>query len=183
MKKQLIFIILCIYSLTASGQITKGNWMVGGNARFGKQQQQLSGNDISSLMIQVSPNLGYFLADKFAVGLKPSFGYTRINNYGNYISKSTTFSIGPLVRYYFLPVDNRLNILAESSYQYLSDFKGYSQNTFIFSAGPVIYFNSSVGIEFTLNYESIRASGSTTSTKTLFLGVGFQIHLEKEKNH
>jgi hypothetical protein len=180
MKTTLIILVFALLSIRATSQITKGNWLVGGNGRFARQQETLLGSEVNSIMIQVSPNLGYFFVDKFAAGLKPSFGFTRFNTNGS-INKSTTLGVGPFIRYYFLPIDNRTNLFTEGDYQYLSDFNGYSQNTFILSAGPVIYFNSVVGIEITMNYELIHSTGSATSAKTFFLGIGFQIHLESEK--
>lgn len=181
MKTISILVVFISLSFNATSQITKGNWLVGGNGRFSRQQEKLLGSDVNSIMIQVSPNLGYFFVDKFAVGLKPSFGFTRFKTNG-VVSKSTTFGLGPFIRYYFLSVDSRTNVLAESDYQHLTDFNGFTQNAFIFSAGPVIYFNSVVGVEMTLNYELIHQKASVTSAKTFFLNVGLQIHLEREKN-
>jgi hypothetical protein len=59
-----------------------------------------------------------------------------------------------------------------------------SINTFSASAGPVIYFNSSVGMEFLLGYysrkEVIQQNGDIINHQKGFqIGIGFQIHLEK----
>lgn len=181
MRKIVSLLALFFLFFKSYGQVTKGNWLVGGNATIEKQQEKLFGSDVNSLRVVVSPDLAYFFANKFAAGLKPSFAFIKLKTFG-VTSKTTSIGIGPFARYYFLPVDNRTNLFAESGYQYLTDFNGYSQNGFIFSAGPVIYFNTSVGIEFTLNYEIFHTNGSITSTKTFFIGIGFQIHLAKEKN-
>jgi hypothetical protein len=177
------FLILCCFLTLIQhtwAQITKHNWLVGGSARIAKEQEKLIGSDVNSLDVQLSPNIGYFPLDKFAAGLKPYFGFAKLKT-PTFTDKTSTLGIGPFIRYYFLPVDKRVNIFAESDYQYLTDFKGYSQNRFIFSAGPVIFFNSSVGIESTLNYQIIRTNGSGTDVKTFFIGIGFQIHLQKEE--
>lgn len=180
MKISLSFILIILFSIS-NAQITKGNWMVGGNATFLQQQEKLLGSDIRIMRFSISPNLGYFFVDKLGAGLKPSLDFLKSKTDGN-INKSSVFGIGPFLRYYFLHEDNIVNLLAEIDYQYSSGSNGYHQNLFLFSAGPVIYFNSSVGLEFTLNYEIIKRKAAVNSAKTFFLGVGFQIHLEKENN-
>jgi hypothetical protein len=64
----------------------------------------------------------------------------------------------------------------------LSSSKGGAQDLLLFSGGPVIYFNSSVGLEFTGNYRIDRVHDTKTSAKTFFIAIGFQVHLEKDKN-
>src|SRR5690606_16024122 len=89
------------------------------------------------------------------------------------------------MRYYFLNSGNRVNLIGETSYEYgyNSSNNGASDNHNIFtiSAGPVIYFNSSVGIELTANYELLNGSTGTASAKTVYFNIGFQIHLEKRR--
>jgi hypothetical protein len=181
MKKIELSLFFCLITTLSFSQITKGNWLVGGTGRFSTQSEKLNNSDVNSLLIQLSPNLGYFFANKVAVGLKPEFSYTQFK-YSGTENHAIALGVGPFVRYYLLPTDNRINILTEGSYEYLSDLNGYHQNIFTATAGPVIYFNSSVGLEATLNYETFKSGSGKTSAKTFFLAVGFQIHLEKEKN-
>lgn len=175
---------LLLLSFNSNSQLTKGNWLVGGTGRFSSQRQ--SGNVIAkSSSIRLTPNVGYFFIDKFAGGTKISLDYYKIK-YNGRVSKTTQLGIGPFLRYYFLNVDNRVNLFAESAYQYLHS-SGNSggrddSHTFTFSAGPVIYFNSGVGIELTANYELLNDSDDPSTVKTFYLSLGFQIHLEPERN-
>ena len=179
---QLILTFLLLFlNYNSNGQITKGNWLVGGNARFDTQQQSLNASDITGWNIDISPDIGYFFADNFAGGLKPSLNYG-MRKIGDSRNEATILGIGPFLRYYFLPHENQVNIFAESAYQYHTDFKGDNQNNFNLSVGPVIYFNSSVGLELSFSYELFKSKASNTNTKTFSFGIGFQIHLEKEKN-
>ena len=176
---------MLLFANAVNSQITKNNWLVGGNGRFSSQIEDLNGIDVRGLTIGVSPIVGYFFIDKFAGGIRSSLDYNKIKFNGG-TSKSTQIGIGPFLRYYFLNPSNRINILTETSYQYqhLNSNNGSDpekNNVFTFSAGPVIYFNTSVGIEFLLNYEIFNNKGSTTSAKTFYLNIGFQIHLEKDK--
>ncbi|MGL1260168.1 hypothetical protein ACSTKG_00280, partial [Vibrio parahaemolyticus] len=91
--------------------------------------------------------IGYFIIDKFALGLRASYNKYKeeVNGSGGLTTNTDRYSFGPLARYYFLKKENHYNILAESSYQYgLYSFGGTKGNSNIFNAslGPVIYFNS-----------------------------------------
>jgi hypothetical protein len=52
-------------------------------------------------------------------------------------------------------------------------------NNFKIKAGAVYFLNSSVGLEASLNYLNQKSNNDSTNN-AVFLGVGFQIHLEKE---
>jgi len=175
---------ILLFAFTANSQVTKGNWLVGGNGRFSSQIETLNGVKVNGLRIGLTPNIGYFFIDKFAAGTKFTFNYEK-TKYNGGVGKSTQLGVGPFLRYYFLNASDRINLFAESQYQYLlssSDGSHNNENTFTFSAGPVIYFNSSVGLELTANYEIINTEKSLSDAKTFFVSVGFQVHLEKEKN-
>lgn len=131
-KNKWIFIIALFLSTITQGQITKGIWLVGGSANFSSANGETISNTGTQksifLDISASPNIGYFIADKFAVGLKPSFTYSKAD-YGGLIndgvqvagggySHITWFDFGPFIRYYFLPTDNRINVFAEGNYSH-----------------------------------------------------------------
>lgn len=191
MKKTiLLFFITSIFFNEANCQITKDNWMVGGNANFAFSNASGGGNDSKTTNLSLAPNIGYFFIDKFAGGVRLSFNRDHIK-YGpsNNFSTFRTYSIGPFVRYYFLDVDKQYNILIEGSYQFgnekietTNSTSNNSTNIISFSAGPVIYFNSSVGIEFLLNYSSTGTIGYKGRGNSFGISIGLQIHLEKDKN-
>jgi hypothetical protein len=198
MKKLLLLLSFVTIAVISNSQITKGNWIVGG-----------SGNFLSSKMIYVSPNLsttqdridvkvsttiGYFVVGKFSLGLKPSYSKSKAvveGSGGNINTNENRFEFGPFVRYYFLKADQQYNILLDLSYQYgfywFKPAKG-NINTFSASIGPVIYFNSTVGLEFLLGYYNRKEditintnSDFVTQQKGFQIGIGFQIHLENDR--
>lgn len=177
-KTILMIFIASIFNNNANCQITKGNWLVGGSGEFHKQREDLQGSDIRGLVVTASPDIGYFIIDKLGAGIKVDFTYSRIKVKDN-ISKTNILGLGPFVRYYFLPSDNRINIFSEAAYEYTTVFDGHSQNDFYFSAGLVIFFNSSVGLELATKYSTSNSKISNATSKTFFLTIGFQIHLEK----
>ncbi|PKP14638.1 MAG: hypothetical protein CVU07_13855 [Bacteroidetes bacterium HGW-Bacteroidetes-23] len=174
---------LSVYS--SSAQITKGNWMVGGTGNFSSYESKFksNGNEMTNkgLAINLSPNIGYFVANKFVVGTSLSIGYTKPKESDN----SFGYGIEPFVRYYFLNEDKLINIFSEVNYIYGETKSGDNKsqtNGYGLKAGTVIFFNSSVGLEISLDYNSsklIPNSSDSSNYNNLQLGLGFQIHLEK----
>jgi len=191
-----IFLAFLSFIITsfAFGQLTKGNWLVGGSGRFNTYKNEI----ISSIsttngkytQIDFSPNIGYFLADKFALGIKTTVSsikgdYTVEGGNGFGGSSSQRYLIGLFSRYYLLDKEKQMNILVDANYQTgiirgLNDTKG-SLNNFAIVGGPVIYFNSSVGIEFLLGYnrefEKYSSQVYSEQKNGFIFSVGLQIHL------
>lgn len=193
MKKTiLLFLIASAFYNHADCQITKGNWMIGGNATFLFSESYTGGADTKTTTINLAPDIGYFFTDKFAGGLRFSFynNHIKFGPPNNNFTTFTNYSIGPFARYYFLAVDNPYNILTEISYQFGNEkiktnnppASNSNSNSFTFSVGPVIYFNSSVGIEFLLNYSNSGNNANSRRGNSFGTGIGLQIHLEKDKN-
>lgn len=188
MKTSIYSFIITIFSfLTTNAQITKGNWLMGGNGNLSFTKSEAKSNNTNGLTINsnsgetigilLEPNVGYFIKDKFAMGLKIGF-----ENY--FTTKSsielnnTQFSIGPFLRYYILEVDKPFNIFIEPSYfrytyKPLGNNQGYG-----LKFGHAYFLNSSVGIETSLNYQF--SESNQQKTNSLFIAFGFQLYLEKE---
>lgn len=169
-----IFIALVLFTISSNAQITKGNWMVGGSGSFYSANFKDQNFDSKSIGLELRPNIGYFLADKFAVGISPLLGYNKPEG----STSVTSYGIGLYSRYYLLNTDRRVNILTHLGYSYFTSSNSMSKSTAVdLKAGPVVYFNSSVALEMTLNYNSNQQSSTTYNI--LSIGLGFQIHLEK----
>lgn len=195
MKKLILLtIVQFIFMTTAHSQITKGNWMVGGSAGYSYTNASGTDNSSNNSNIYITPNIGYFFIDKIAGGMR--LGYLRFNVKStsntappDNFTRLTNYSIGPYLRYYFLSIEKAYNILLEVSYQFGSEkqetdsYKNswISNSKILFSAGPVIYFNNVVGLEFLLNYSSYGNSIQLKRSSQLGVGIGFQIHLQKDK--
>jgi hypothetical protein len=156
--------------------------MVGGSAYFSSLTTSGSGViNYTQTNWQIAPNVGYFFVNKFVVGLKPSFSYLS-NTMGN--TNLKTYTIVPFIRYYFLHTNNRVNIFGEADYQHgISKMTGNpssSTNGYSIAAGPVVYLNTCVGIEFSVGYSAIYYQPAKSGT--VQVGLGLQIHLEKNNN-
>lgn len=202
MQKILLLFLFASLLKISSAQITKHNWLVGGTGLFSSTNfnSRAGGVDERQTQINLSPNIGYFLADKFAIGLKLSYFNERIKqlNTPNYnLNKFFTYNIGPFVRYYLLPIDKQFNLIVDGSYQYgikkgggvssnsptPVDFEltKYQTQTFTIAGGPVIYFNSCVGLEFLAAYSTSWYVNYKGRNNIFQIGVGLQVHLEKDK--
>lgn len=179
----LLVFISFILVFNANCQISKGNWLVGGNASFSLSKTESSTvSNTSRIFFQVQPNVGYFFINKFAAGIKGLVQHQKVKFGSSPDTKQAFYAIGPFVRYYFLPMENQVNFFSEGSYQH-NILKPGNQNTnnYTIDAGTVIYFNTIVGIEFTIGYSVTKYNESDLTYKIIQAGLGFQIHLEREK--
>lgn len=197
-KTTLILFPILLFSLASYAQLDKNTWLNSGALNFFSSKKDYTSyatpntsgysNDVN---LTVSFSTGYFVTDKVAFGLKPYFSWAKSESFTNDpnssgVSGSTKrYGIGPFFRYYFLQKEKQFNILTDMSYQVgrwdsgglIGPIKDFN-----ISAGPVIYFNSSVGMEFLLGYKShleVLKDYSKSVSKGLNLSIGFQIHLKK----
>jgi len=180
MKKIFLIISILFFSISMKSQITKGYWMLGGDANFhyGKTIVEGIGSSDSQSFI-IRPQLGYFIKDKVALGLISEFYFS---NEGN--SKSAY--LNPFVRYYFLDTEKKLNIFSEASFAYQvtvyknSDDKPISKG-YSFKSGLVYFVNDVVGLEFSVKYTKGKFNNSNDIVHGIKAGFGLQIHLEKKQ--
>ena len=222
MKKFFFLIIAAIFSVAAANaQLSKGNWMIGGSIDFShKTQNNQSGTftyNYKSTSLQASPGAGYFIIDKLAVGLRPGVTISNTTSTTNNSSptsigspylaysatqKSTAYNIAPFVRYYFLPVKNKINLLADVSYTY-THMKASSQmfssqlvngepvayqstasdsapgNFISIFAGPSFFISQKVGLELLAGYTRGKYKNDVGPSNSLSLSAGLQVFLGK----
>jgi len=210
MKNKLILLFFTFITvINANAQLTKKYWLIGGNGSFKTYKSnesftnQSTGvyNEIQKRNRQFDavPKIGYFILDKFAIGLIASFSSetseskTITGDSSGGSSKSYKFYAGPFVRYYFLNEEKSYNLLAEMNYQYgfLNsgdiDFitkEGGKISKFNLLFGPEIFLNSSTGLEFLIGYDYNKIkmdnkNAVSTNNSGFFFAIGFQLHLEK----
>jgi hypothetical protein len=179
MKKLLIAFSMIASVSTVSAQINKGQWLVGGNAAFTSSKE----GDFKTTTFQFSPNAGYFFINNLAGGLRLSISSEK-DKFNSFESTTTTTSIAPFVRYYFLPAAQKTNIFADASYSFGSvKFEEDDQeqksnvNGFTIAAGPAFFLTPNTALEVTLGYNSSKVEDAEESNGTFLVGVGFQIHL------
>lgn len=184
MKYLLLLIATGTFTSALQAQINKGQWMVGGAASFIYRNSKVTFKEgfISQDMtnLQLSPQAGYFVANKFCIGLRPGFIAAKVNIKSNEtfngstdllstISKGTELSIAPFVRYYFLPAANKVNLLADISY-------GYSHSSYTYSRDDNYIFNFAPAE----NTDIHPLYGTTGNSSELVIAVGPVIFLNSK---
>jgi Outer membrane protein beta-barrel domain len=179
MKRSRFYLIAVLFIAFASNaQITKGNWMMGGSASFGNSKTTIGEISGESTGFGLSPNVGYFIIDKLAIGTSGQFSYSFPSGNQRTIH---SYTISPFVRYYFLEKEKQINIFSEAGYEIMRISNGDSKSDKLhLKAGAVFFLNSSVGLEVALNYSN-QKTNDNYQVRNIYLGVGFQIHLEREK--
>lgn len=187
------FIVTLMFSLTANAQITKGNWMVGGSGSLTVNNYKYYDYNNKKFVtdkgfgLQVMPNIGYFIFNKFAGGIVMNYGYgeSKDDNGGSGFSRYA--NIGPFVRYYFLDEEKMINIFLQASYDSTLYNKQSKKTRLASKAGTVIFLNDIVGLEVSLEYSRINFQYTSdpiydniSLNNVLQLGIGFQIHLERK---
>jgi hypothetical protein len=185
MRKKSLLVAFCLlfFLINVHSQLERKTWLVGGNASFNTDKN--SSTDDRSTLIQVKPNIGYFFWDKISFGLNINYAFQR-DSYNGHGINTHSLDIGPFMRYYFLNKDNLLNLFLEGNYAYgtykTSGFYPISdgrQTEYSILTGTVLYFNSSIGLEFTVGYYSNKDITQDITDNGLQVGMGFHVHLKK----
>lgn len=190
MKYLFTTLVSLLLFLVSKSQLKQGTWLAGGTGKFYSYTAQYSSATYNTesryTQIDLSPNVGYFVADKLAFGIRPTFSSIngKVTTTGGLSTNVQRYWIGPFGRYYFLEAGKQANIVTEVSYQtgFFGGISKGSLSNLSAMAGPVIFFNSSVGLEFLLGYSRTKedVEGYQKEIRQgLQITVGFQIHLEK----
>lgn len=184
LRKFSVLVLFIILGVVSNAQLTKGNWLVGGSGSY--ISNKYSTTDQKTKKITVAPNIGYFLLDKLPVGIKANYSLNKVINPNGTNAKDESFVVGPFCRYYFLKEDKLVNFFVEGNYAFGfynitagGSFKDGSVRNYSILAGPVIYFNSNVGLEFTIGYYDNKYIQPNITNSGMSINVGLQIHLEK----
>jgi len=173
-----------IFSSKAFSQIDENQWIIGGHSSFSYSQSK----ELKISEWQISPAAGYFFMDKFAGGLRLSYG-SQTRTWSSEKNRNVAVSFGPFLRYYFLSTEQKINLFADAEYEFarmkykniVSAYpSSYSYNYYEVSlmAGPAFFINEHTSLEFTFGYSYLsRGQIDTTVTNRLKMGIGLQIHL------
>lgn len=187
MKKILLVAAIALTAATVSAQIKQGQFLVGGNAGFSSAKER----DNKTTVYNITPNAGYFVIDKLAVGMEAGYQYRKqtlksgLPFSGEIESKYRMLTFAPYVRYYFLPAMEKVNLFANSSYGLGSEKENTSASQsysyYRVAAGPAFFVSPSVALEASVYYMSGKAKNDPARTNTFGVNAGFQVHLGKGK--
>jgi hypothetical protein len=158
--------------MAVNAQTEQGDWLVGGRIDLNTGK--------NNTHIGISPNAGFFVIDKFAVGGNFLIDYNKSAN-----NKITAFGIGPFARYYFTTTKARP--LLHGSFNYLSTkiktpITSTTNNgiNFLIAGGLAVFINENVAIEPLAGY-SYSKYKDFDGSGGFNLGIGFQVYINKKQ--
>ncbi|SHG09916.1 outer membrane beta-barrel protein [Pedobacter caeni] len=112
--KLVITLALSIFTLASNAQTEKGNFLIGGSIGYSTAKSSAGSSSQShrSTAYTISPKIGYFIDNNFAIGTKLQYSANKSNysnrNYQNGIpgewtynvDRTDSYGISPFVRYY-----------------------------------------------------------------------------------
>lgn len=190
--KFIFCISILFYSTISYGQLYKNNWVLGGTGSFSQRDATYTNPtieyDSKMTQVTVSPTVSYFIMDKLSVGLKSSINWLKSKAYepGGGEANYHTIYAGPTIRYYLLELDRQFNLATEATAQFGRYRAGIDKgpiSRYSIMAGPVIFLNSSVGLEFLVGYfsnsEEVKKI-QKISERGIQIEIGFQFFLENK---
>jgi len=179
MKKIMLTAFIVFTSIISNAQLTKKQWIIGGEINFLIRKDDMTRYTAYNL----TPTIGYFILDKFAVGMRTDFSKNSLALAVLSSSNLSSNSIGPFARYYILSTSQRVNIFADAAYLYTwvkydpNLISTLRSNGFNIKAGPVFFINPSIALEFTIGYFHAKEIGHPYEISDIRTGLGLKIHL------
>lgn len=178
MKKILLAGVVALFGFS-NAQIQKDNWMLGGqvaNAQF-----------TNGLNINLTPQVGYFLKDNWAVGAKLG---TNIYSLKGVSGVQAKWNLGAFTRYYLNKNDvstllKNGRFFGEATVGLGGDNSSHASSTngaqLGIGAGYAYFITKNVSLDAILKFDATVGVGSSTGNGNIGLNVGFQIFLPTSK--
>lgn len=154
--KKLIFAAIAVMGFSfANAQdsgsfgFSKGNVLLEGN--LGLSSTNDKNTEVKTNSFEFNPKVGYFLTDKFALGLDLGIGSDKKKIAGSDAGKNSNFNVGVFGRYYFLDLGQRFKTYTEAGVGLNSGKDGEAKYSGVgFGAGLGI--NYFVSNSFAINF-------------------------------
>lgn len=117
MKKIILTLAVFASVMTAHAQTDQGRLFINGQFGFSSRSVERDEDEKTS-SFDFSPNIGYFIADRFAIGLGLGIGTRKSEDVVANVETSTTttnFSIAPFARYYVPTAGEKFHFFAQAT--------------------------------------------------------------------
>lgn len=154
---------------SSSFGFSKGNILLEGNVGFSSTNDKNTETKTNSF--EFNPKAGYFLTDKFALGIELGVGSDKEEVAGTDTDKNSNLNVGVFGRYYFLELGQRFKTYAEAGVGFNNGKEGLAETKYTgvgFGAGLGInYFVSesfaiNFGLTDILSYDSKKYKDAET---------------------
>ena len=198
MKNILMICFAALAFATANAQTQNGSFLIGGTASVENAKGNLESLSVlttepgTTTAISLAPQVGYFVIDNLAIGLRPSITYA----WRGKDNRNTATGLGPFVRYYFpfgrfavFPEFKASLNNSKQSYLIIDPDNGSSANATFKSkstqysggVGFVWFAAKNVGIESILSYSHYKRSSSAGNLLSLRFGIQFYLSRNAEE--
>jgi hypothetical protein len=196
MKKTVLTILALSLLSPAFAQFTKGRMLAGGSIGFSSINDKSSTGSTTSTVgtttsFTFSPNFGYFIIDRVAVGGNMAYTTSKDNGNNGTSDKASSFVLSPLARYY---LDHRIFVQGTfgfgsgkdvSTSPTLSSTTRYGIGQWSLGVGYAYFLNDHVAIEPIIKYQSqaekADISGNPKETyKGVVINIGIQVYLDRK---
>ncbi|HEY0679715.1 MAG TPA: outer membrane beta-barrel protein [Chitinophagaceae bacterium] len=166
-----VFTVLSFYFVSA--QTEQGNWLVGGNFNLSTVSNNTS--------IGLNPTAGYFVMNNLAVGGTVTLMYDKLGE-----NSSTTFGLGPMVRYYFGKsnirpfVDGEMSFISEK-FKYPGGTNTENGVGYFLGMGLALFLNENVALETLAGYTHTNISEGSKDGG-FAMRIGFQVYLNSRRS-
>jgi hypothetical protein len=189
-----VLAILLLLCLCSEAQISKGDYLIGGNGSYKKTRIYFPNDEsFRQTTLSLSPNVGRFFFNQIAAGLAVQYERYQTKRKvippqgGTYGDAYWTF--GPFARIYALRSGRKVNFLADGrmGWQYNRDISGPGRSASIYVgssyqvfAGPALFLNRYVAMELLGGYTGfLTKSNLAVDNRAFEARLGIQVHLPK----
>lgn len=127
MKKIFIGVALMLSAMTVNAQIGQGKLFI--NGEFGISSKSFENDsDHKYSTVSITPSVGYFITDQFALGLGVGISSTRDKNTNNTVTITDAYSrinISPFARYYVPTAGDKFHFFVQSRLGFAFDSRNY----------------------------------------------------------
>jgi len=130
---------------------SKGNILLEGNVGFSSTNDK--NTETKTNAFEFNPKAGYFLTDKFALGLELGIGSDKEEVAGTDTDKNSNFNVGVFGRYYFLDLGQRFKTYAEAGVGFANGKEGLAEAKYSgVRVGAGLGINYFVSESFAINF-------------------------------
>lgn len=200
MKKNLFLAAFFIFGMVgiSNAQLQEGNIMLGSDLGSGLASTTSNGlfsinfglNEGAGFDLGLSPKVGYFMSDNFAVGAIVNLGFSKSPESGGESTNTTVYGVQGFTRFYVRPGEARLDDVVRSGRFFLETNAGIAgvnikggptTNGFAFGFGPgySYFLNSNIALETSVKYNGLTGGGNRAYQHAVGLNLGIQIFLPR----
>jgi outer membrane protein len=199
----ILLAIVLLVAIHVHAQTSKGSFLIGGSMNLQRTSTNFYDHPGFTLVpstpsgaFTVSPTVGYFPINNLLIGVQPSYTYNWVLNHPTF--KTNSWSVGPLVRYYFhmskfavfpevaMTFDRSRVITAydvHSNNDITAERIKMNGKTYRGGVGFAWFVSQQVGIEtiLALKHTDVGKPSLTKNETSVYLNFGIQFYLSKKQ--